>query len=195
MEEEPWFIIAQGPDRAHQIEQKIAQLATQDPHRFRDFSELVVSHQFFSVPNPRALHKGRFLTNALPCGLRAGIFLRAARFNNSCRPNVHYEWDEARNVMRFFAMKDIQPWEELCIAYNVKDLLQPRDVRQQKMRISSGFDCICPACIPPLVGDGTGIEQQIFSDNTREWLHKMILPKAPPTQSDPRHRINNVSLI
>jgi hypothetical protein len=195
MEEKPWFIIAPGSDGVRRIEQKIAQLATQDPLRFRDFSRLVVSHQFFSLSNPWALHRGRFLTNALPCGLCAGIFLLAARFNNSCRPNVHYEWDEAGNVMRFRAMKDILPWEELCIAYNVKDLLQPRDVRQQKIRRSSGFDCNCPACIPPLPWDGIGIEKQIFSDNTREWLRDMILPQTPPTHSDPRHRIDNVSLI
>ena len=193
MKEKPCFIIAPGPDGAQQIEQAVTRLASTKLSRFHEFKQLVISHQFFS--DPSAVHKGRFLTNALPCGRCAGIFLFAARFNNSCRPNVHYEWDEAGNVMRFRAMKDILPWEELCIAYNVKDLLQPRDVRQQKIRRSSGFDCNCPACIPPLPWDGIGIEKQIFSDNTREWLRDMILPQTPPTHSDPRHRIDNVSLI
>ncbi len=45
------------------------------------------------------------------------LSLRIARLNHSCRPNAAKSYDETARVSILLALKDIQPGEEICIAY------------------------------------------------------------------------------
>lgn len=191
LEETPLFVVRPGEDTIEGIQAELRRIATTSYPLYQQFLNLTASHQFLVQPD--GLNRGRFLTNALPCGSSAGLFLKGARFNSSCRPNVHYNWLDGRRVMQFRAMKDIQLGEELCIAYDIDGLLEPRETRQATIQRTSGFRCICPACILPARGDTKGVEMQIFSDNTRTWLNSIILQNADPTIGNLRQNMDNVS--
>lgn len=204
LEEIPCIILQPGENTTQRINTLFNQLTTTQQQYF---ATLAISPPFLT--DALDLNRKRFLTNALPCGRRAGLFLIAARFNSSCRPNMHYYWNETRSTMEFRAMRDIAPLEEVCIAYDPKSLLQPRVMRQEIIRRTSGFHCSCPACIPSLKGyvcvlllsisliflyrDLAGQDRQTFSDNTRNWLRSVILPPTPPTMSSPLNSIRTVS--
>lgn len=118
---------------------------------------------------------GIFETNALPCGAtlpplsgdaaetktseskdakagkasdggREGIFLRAARLNHSCRPNVWRTWDVSSQEMTFRALRDIAQGEELCMNYADVDILGTRKERAVEIEEAFGFICACDVC-------------------------------------------------
>ena len=118
---------------------------------------------------------GIFETNALPCGAtlpptsgdatdtkgvgskdakagkadhggREGIFLRAARLNHSCRPNLWRTWDVSSQEMTFRALRDIAQGEELCMNYADVDILGTREERATEIEAAFGFVCACDVC-------------------------------------------------
>ena len=48
---------------------------------------------------------------------RNTVALRIARVNHACQPNANTVYDETAHVAILFALKDIQPGEEICICY------------------------------------------------------------------------------
>jgi hypothetical protein len=102
-------------------------------------------------------YTGIFQTNTLPCGnnnrceiaSKAGLFLQGSRFNSSCVPNVSNYWNERRQMIRFWALRDITEGEELCIAYT-SEMMSCVSEKSQ-LQESFGFECHCAACL--LSGD------------------------------------------
>lgn len=97
--------------------------------------------------------EGLFFSNALPCGNhgmlgavaeKSGIFLEGSRFNSSCVPNVGNYWNEGRGIIEFWALRDVEEGEELCIFYLAG--FETRAVRRRKLKLTFGFDCRCEAC-------------------------------------------------
>ena len=54
----------------------------------------------------------KFTCNSLPT-----VAVRIARVNHSCQPNADTIYDETARVTVLFAIKDIQPGEEIFIRY------------------------------------------------------------------------------
>jgi hypothetical protein len=110
----------------------------------------------------RPIHTGhgadydRFRATSLRCGTyhnsnhygeASGVFLQAARFNSSCRPNVHAHWIQSKERMDFIALRDIAPEEELCICYDPPTLLYSTAERKERLLTAFGFSCNCTACV------------------------------------------------
>ncbi|KAG8836339.1 hypothetical protein FRC17_005625 [Serendipita sp. 399] len=159
-EEEPLFTLPANHTAAHV--QQLVQTLDQATHTA--FFSLHIPHQFLD----NGPYQGRFLANALPCttqaGRAAGLFLRGARFNHSCRPNVQYKWDRHSRKMRFYAIKTIGYMEELCISYDEGSILLARVPRKQRLLERVGFQCNCTACIAP----------NVDSDNRRIYLKDVV---------------------
>ena len=64
--------------------------------------------------------------------------------NHDCRPNTHWVFDTETLTQYVYAIRTIQPGEELTLSYI--SLLQPRDVRMDILHSNWGFKCNCPAC-------------------------------------------------
>lgn len=122
-------------------------LSSKSDSEKRQYLELANCHQGRYPPL-----MGIFRTNALPCGdngtrkiaTKAGIFLKATRFNSSCVPNVNNWWNEGKNVIEFRALRDIAQGEELSITYAVD--LSPWADRRRELQVRYGFECHCEAC-------------------------------------------------
>ena len=71
------------------------------------------------------------------------LFVATARINHSCTPNAHAHYRPAWGAQLVYALRDIEPGEEIEISYF--RLTQSRASRQ---RVSAqwGFQCTCPAC-------------------------------------------------
>jgi len=67
-------------------------------------------------PEGEALEE-KFSSNTLVGGRMKGVALRIARVNHACQPNVSYICDEMTRVAVLYALKDIQPGEELTSCY------------------------------------------------------------------------------
>ena len=134
-----------------------------------------------------------FETNVLPCGgndahghvaARGGLFLLGARFNSSCVPNVNNHWDATRGLLVFRALRDVEPGEELCLAYG--KLLATRDERRAEMRAKFGFECQCEAC--SLTGKALA-----ESDARRECLGSIYASHLQGAYGDPMEGLGEVS--
>ncbi|KAF2970157.1 hypothetical protein GQX73_g3464 [Xylaria multiplex] len=75
----------------------------------------------------------------------SALFLRAARFNHSCDPNVSYECEEDPNRWVAIAYRDIKKGEELCINYIPTYLTTDR--RRRATNTMWGFNCECTRCL------------------------------------------------
>ncbi|KIW75051.1 hypothetical protein Z517_11822 [Fonsecaea pedrosoi CBS 271.37] len=69
----------------------------------------------------------------------------SSRINHSCVPNVQFSFDEARNEMRFYAIRDIPRGKEVCSNYD-KAVFEVAAKRQRKQQMYYGFVCRCEAC-------------------------------------------------
>jgi hypothetical protein len=110
--------------------------------------------QSYAAPDEPAVgrHLYVFRNNAytMPGG-RWGMFLRMARINHSCRPNVANAWAEpadGRGTGRkvAWALRDIEAGEEVLVTY--VRLLQRASARQRRLA-QYGFRCGCAACREP----------------------------------------------
>lgn len=114
--------------------------------------------RYFSLANTwTGIHPpplGIFKTNCLPCGdheqdqgVQAGtaaIFLLGSRFNSSCEPNINNYWNEEQGKITFWATRDVEEGEELCICY--ANPLANRAARRARLQSSFHFECECVAC-------------------------------------------------
>lgn len=92
----------------------------------------------------------RFQGNAFSAGMNGGewthgslLYPTVARINHSCTPNVHSHFRASSGADFVYALRDIQPGEEIEISY--LDLTMPR-ARRQHRATGWSFECRCPAC-------------------------------------------------
>ena len=104
--------------------------------------------------------KGTWLTNALPIVYHgqpatqaqgadgvgeAAMFLTVSRFNHSCAPSCHYEWNSQLKQMTVHVLRAVAQGEELTISY-----LSPsgriKSERQGLLLKDFGFMCTCAKC-------------------------------------------------
>lgn len=105
--------------------------------------------QFYSLHNAHPdlpTLFGIVRTNGLPLDDEdnGAIFELGCRFNHSCAPNVHHDWDAKREAIFFHATRAVRKDEELTIFY-----VRPLDSsveRQFKLRSTIGFSCTCEVC-------------------------------------------------
>lgn len=75
---------------------------------------------------------------------RAGIFLKCARLNHSCRCNAVRAIGE-NGCMSVVAQVPIRRGEQITISYTT-DELQPSAARLAPLKDQFGFDCLCALC-------------------------------------------------
>lgn len=78
------------------------------------------------------------------------LFATVARINHSCTPNAHCHYRKTTGAQYVFALRDIQPGEELEIAYF--DITAPLQERLNRSKVWS-FQCGCPACSGKLASE------------------------------------------
>ena len=99
-----------------------------------------------SCPAPVSA-KRRFDVNNFQMGKnQRGIFLRASRFNHSCRPNAYFAWNGISRRLTIHAILDIPAKTEIFLNYLPQDYLKPVAQRRQALRQNYGFNCSCVAC-------------------------------------------------
>lgn len=113
----------------------------------------------------------RFQANAFKTGGGSrwlyALFPMVARINHSCTPNAHSHYRANSGAQVVYALRDIQPGEEIEIAYF--DLTMP--VHERRRRATSwDFQCQCPACCDEL-GEDYGrrlavVHQSVSSNDT-----------------------------
>ena len=99
--------------------------------------------------------RGIWLTNALPlltaCAgnfdskFEAAMFATLSRFNHSCTPTCHYEWNSQRQQMTVHMVRPVGSNDELTICY-LAPRGRPRSERQRLLQENFGFACGCPRC-------------------------------------------------
>ncbi|KAI0434776.1 hypothetical protein F5Y09DRAFT_295603 [Xylaria sp. FL1042] len=88
-------------------------------------------------------------TNSFSTGFHDGksnfqsLFTTISRINHSCRPNCAYFFDSNTFSQKVVAVRDIQPREELSVAYI--DPIMLRSERQMLLK-GWGFECSCERC-------------------------------------------------
>jgi hypothetical protein len=82
-------------------------------------------------------------SNGYPLGPSSdvgGIFPNIARINHSCWANCQQAWSTSRGQETAYAIRKIEPGEEITIAYTISGPLQER---KAKLKQFFGFDCRC----------------------------------------------------
>lgn len=75
------------------------------------------------------------------------LYLEVSRLNHSCIPNCAFSHEsKGKNTMTIWSSRDIQPGEELTVAY--LDIFKRRLLRQFTTIRNWGFVCSCAACNP-----------------------------------------------
>ncbi|TID12727.1 hypothetical protein E2P81_ATG10114 [Venturia nashicola] len=88
-------------------------------------------------------------SNGYPLGASSeigGIFPNIARINHSCWANCQQAWSSIRKQETAYAVRQIEPGEELTIAYTIGG---PSQERKSKLKGFFGFDCRCEICSLP----------------------------------------------
>ena len=94
---------------------------------------------------PRTAQK-RFDANSFEMdGPARGIFLKASRFNHSCRPNAYFMWNPKRQRLTVNALFNISDGEEISVNYLPLEFAKTR--RQHHDDLADyDFVCDCPSC-------------------------------------------------
>lgn len=114
-----------------------------------------------------------------------GIFLRCARFNHSCLPSAKYSFHEPTGTMRIYALRPIEPAEEIHVGYLSGGLPKlygtPRRDRRARYERTWGFVCRCVVC-------SLEDEAQVQSDERRAELTRVWKsnPYFGPSQTKER---------
>lgn len=96
---------------------------------------------------PERGRAGLIQTNAYPVDEAHGaVFPCAARMNHSCTPNANQSWNEEAREQRLFALKDINPGEEIFISY-ISTATMTFNERQFVLSNYFRFDCMCKLCV------------------------------------------------
>ena len=99
------------------------------------------------APGSPATPEKRFDANSFEMdGSEKGIFLRASRFNHSCRPNAYFAWNPTSRRITINAIFDISNDDEICLNYIPKSFAKIRSKRHRELR-HYDFTCQCPACL------------------------------------------------
>ena len=109
---------------------------------------------------------GTWKTNCFGMGRAksSAVFPTICRINHSCQPNCERRWHPDRKVETLYALRDIQPDEELTIVYASE--CRRRSERQAEYQRRWRFTCQCECC--QLTG-----EAQIISDYHREGAYQI----------------------
>lgn len=78
------------------------------------------------------------------------LFITASRFNHSCLPNVGRDFStdtDGNTIQRFFAIRDIQPGEELEICYNTEEEEYSRLNEERQLFYFENNDFLCSCCL------------------------------------------------
>ncbi|KPI84820.1 hypothetical protein ABL78_6128 [Leptomonas seymouri] len=78
--------------------------------------------------------------------LGVALYPQSSYFNHSCAPNMGRRNIKKTRVIEFFAARDIEKGESLCISYI--DLKLPAMERAAKVKATYSFDCSCIRCDP-----------------------------------------------
>jgi hypothetical protein len=106
-------------------------------------------HNNFPGPNP---FSNIVRSNGYPLGPNSdvgAIFPLIARINHSCRPNAQHAWNESEQRETVYAVRAIQPGEELTLSYSAGG---PSAERRAALKQFFGFACACEACSLPADG-------------------------------------------
>ena len=90
-----------------------------------------------------------------------GVFLRASRFNHSCAPNAHVQWNAKLQRLTIHAIENIPANTEILVNYRVQYSFMKTTHRRTELRKHYKFKCTCTAC-QPITGD------TVISDSRRE---------------------------
>lgn len=78
--------------------------------------------------------------------LGVALYPQSSYFNHSCAPNMGRRNCTGSRVIEFFAARDIEAGEPLCISYI--DLKLPAAERKAKLMATYSFECMCIRCAP-----------------------------------------------
>ncbi|KAK5631124.1 hypothetical protein RRF57_006839 [Xylaria bambusicola] len=131
----------------HKLDDLLARAVDSLPLAHRDEVLELSTHDIASTHTEKV---GKiFRTNSFSTGFHDGksnfrsLFTIISRINHSCRPNCVYYFDSNTFSQNVVAVRDIQPGEELSIAYI--DPVLPQSERQKRLK-SWGFECSCERC-------------------------------------------------
>ncbi|KAJ3571735.1 hypothetical protein NP233_g3557 [Leucocoprinus birnbaumii] len=120
-----------------------------------------------------------------------GVFLKINRCNHSCGPNAAHKWDISNLSSKLYALRKIQPGEEITIFYT--DVTQSRDIRRAELEKNHRFLCTCLHCSPSS-SVAPEVEASIYqSDENRHQLRHW-LSTHPSYLEDVIQRWANVAL-
>ena len=107
-------------------------------------------------------HQTRFLANNFQMTgddtggkSEQGIFIKAARLNHSCLPNVWVNWNcdlqpvglpGPPGFLTVYAIRPIKRGEEIVMDYQNANYLHPRNNRRKSLKGNYNFECQSPAC-------------------------------------------------
>lgn len=83
--------------------------------------------------------------NSFPMGNKRAMFPICCRLNHSCRNNANQNWNEKFQCEDLYAIRDIQPGEEITIKFKGNPYAQKRE-RQESIKQHFNFSCTCEAC-------------------------------------------------
>ncbi|XP_064809237.1 N-lysine methyltransferase SMYD2-A-like [Oncorhynchus masou masou] len=102
--------------------------------------------------------------------LGSAVFPDVALMNHSCSPNVIVTYKGTVAEVR--AVQDIQPGDEVFNSYI--DLLYPTDDRNERLRDSYFFTCVCNECATRSKDGGKMALQKLSSPPQPEEVRKMV---------------------
>lgn len=141
LSERPIIQVASSTYQASLAHLVLAQLQKLDSHDREGFLALRNTHeQMLPI-------EGIFKTNAIPLGSGSSagdIFIQCSRFNHSCTANAAYHWDANQKRERVFAIREINPEEEIVVSYLSEDVWAlPTKERKARILQEFGFQCRC----------------------------------------------------
>lgn len=99
-------------------------------------------------------------------GNKKGVFLQASRFNHSCAPNAHFQWNSKLDRLTVHAIENIPAHAEILINYRVKYSFNTTSERRKELLKGYKFRCNCNVC-QPNTGDTAA------SDKRRKEMRKL----------------------
>ncbi len=130
----------------------------------------------FDLTSPENKRKGKAVNDEIGVFSQrfGGIFLKINRCNHSCGPNAAHKWDVSNLSSKLYALRTIEPGEEITIFYT--DVTQPRDVRWAELERNHRFVCTCPHCSPTTSGTSSEELADLVkgSDETRHQLRHWL---------------------
>jgi SET domain-containing protein len=112
----------------------------------------------------------RFMANSMAPSALPGttcLCLEIARFNHSCVPNSEMAYNPFTQTFDLYAIREIEPEEEIVWCYLPGSSCMPRSYRQFLQFLNWRFVCRCAACRPETEDEG------LTSDERRERMYQL----------------------